>query len=630
MPLLDNTLIKEMVEKILLRVQKPGRYVGGELNQVVKPWEQISTKVALVFPDIYDIGVSNLGLAILYEELNDLPDVLAERAYLPWLDMEDLMRQDNIPLFSLESSHALADFDVIGISIPYENLNTNTLNLLDLCCIPLYSRERNSNHPLIIAGGHSCYNPEPMADFIDAFVIGEGEGAMSEISGVYQAWKASGAPRGELFQALAGISGVYVPSLYEVAYNDDHTVKRIQPIHPSAPLQVNKRVCAKLPPPPTRLIVPTVDIVHNRVSVEIMRGCSRGCRFCHAGMINRPVRERPVEEVVRAVEAALDNTGFEEIALLSLSSSDYRRISELVQTLGEKFEDENLKISLPSLRIESFSIDLLEKLRDHRSGGFTLAPEAATERMRNIINKPITSSQLLETVHEIYSRGWLTIKLYFMIGHPSETLEDVREIVQLCKAVMAEGRRSLGRKASLHVGISTFVPKAHTPFQWVACDQKAQIEEKICLLKSELKGPGIKMNWTDPDETMFESWLSRGDRRMGSVIYYAWKNGAKFDAWQDHFNLSAWQQAFEQTGLEPYFYNHRQREIEETLPWDHIRIGVSKKFLAREYAKSQAGKLTEDCSQVCSACGILGIYGASRETSVDFDWKCPPLKEAQL
>ena len=630
--------IEKELDRILLKVQKPGRYVGGELNSVQKDWDSVRTRVALVFPDIYDIGVSNVGLKILYDQINQREDALAERAYAPWLDMEDLMRARGIPLYTLESKRPLACFDLIGFTLPYETLYTNALNVLDLAGIPVRSAERGDAHPIIIAGGHSTMNPEPMHAFIDAFVIGEGEEVIHDIINVIQRVKgqkskvltdlrSSTFDREDILCELARIPGVYVPRFYETHYLDDGTVSRIEPKVSDIPRVITKRIVAKLPPPPTKFIVPNVDIVHNRVSVEIMRGCTRGCRFCHAGMITRPVRERSVDEILEAAEEAIRNTGFEELALLSLSSSDYTNVLELVTKVGEKFGGSHLKVSLPSLRIESVSIDLMEKLKDRRSGGFTLAPEAATERMRRIINKFIPDEDIINTTREIYRRGWTTIKLYFMIGHPSETLEDVQAIADLCKRVIAEGRKVIGWKAKLNAGVSTFVPKSQTPFQWVSCDTPEQIKAKQALLRRELgRDKNIKLSLTKAEDSFLEAWLSRGDRRMAEVIHSAWRNGSKFDAWGEGQRYDAWMAAFEKHGLDPLFYTHRQRRMDEVFPWEHITAAVRKNFLFQDFRQSLEGQIRVDCRLNCFACGILPTFASLRRENPGEAWKCPDVK----
>lgn len=615
--------ISQWLDNNLLGIQKPGRYAGGELNQVVKDWDSIPIHLALAFPDLYDLGMPNLGLAILYDTVNKRTDSLAERTYSPWVDMETAMRHDEIPLYSLESHRPLAEFDIIGISLPYESLYTNALNLLDLAQIPIKTSERSEEHPLIIAGGHATTNPEPMAPFIDAFVIGDGEEVIHQIIDQFIEWKRNKAFKTNLLECLSHIPGIYVPSLYTVNYKPDNTLQKITPTVSKVPNQVIKRIVTKLPPPMTDFIVPSIDVVHNRISIEIMRGCTRGCRFCQAGMITRPVRERSVPEIVKSIEIAIKNTGYEEIALLSLSSSDYTHIKELVAEISQKFIDMHLTISLPSLRVESLSVDLLQQLMSSRQSSFTLAPEAGSDKLRVTINKPIQSDALIELAQDIYSRGWLTIKLYFMIGLPGETEEDVYSLIQLCKNVLAVGRKIHGNRAALHVSVGTFIPKPHTPFQWEKLELMDSIERKQQLIRNGLRQPGIKVNWPDYKSTLLEGWLSRGDRRISEVIEKAWKNGAKFDAWQDQYQYDLWIKAFKDCKIEPDYYVYRERELDEFFPWDIINIGLRKEFLVKDYQWSKQAKLRPDCRERCHACGILTTYAAERPSNPEIDWKCP-------
>ncbi|MCB0073596.1 MAG: TIGR03960 family B12-binding radical SAM protein, partial [Caldilineaceae bacterium] len=631
--------VTRALDRVLHKVKQPARYTGGELNSIAKDWADpaIRTKVALAFPDIYELGGSNLGLMVLYDLINRRDDLLAERVYCPWPDFEAYMRRDGIPLYGLETRHPVADFDIIGFSLPYEQLYTNVLTMLDLAGIPLRAAERTADHPLVIAGGSGCYNPEPMSPFFDAMVIGEGEEAIFDVIAAYERWKSDcslvsaqfsivNSPRRRLWEMLAEIPGVYVPHFYDVSYAADGTIAAMTPNHPAAPAEVLKRVVTVMPPPVTNFIVPFVDTVHNRAAIEIQRGCTRGCRFCQAGMIFRPVRERPVQEVLDAVDKIIASTGFEEIGLLSLSSSDYSGVAELVEAIMTKHGDKKLSVGLPSLRIESFSVDLMEQLaRGRRRSGFTFAPEAATDRLRDVINKPISTEDLLKTADEVFSRGWTTIKVYFMIGHPTQTMEDVDAIADLAQQVLAIGRRHIGGKAKVRVGVSTLVPKPHTPFQWVPVEDETTLNAQIRHLQARLRGRGLEFSWNDPQDTLIEAFLSRGDRRLSDVVERAWQLGAKFDGWQDIRSYDAWMQAFAEQGLDPEWYARRERKIDEVLPWEHINAGVSKEFLTLDYMNSLKGAVVDDCREHCFSCGILGLFKHDRRNVPDGAWGCPAL-----
>jgi len=618
-------IISRGLDRILPFVQKPARYTGGEYNAVVKDWDAVSYRLALVFPDIYDLGMSNLGLAILYDRVNHQEDMLAERAYTPWIDMRDALKRNSLPLYSLETRHPLGQFDVLGFSLPYEQLYTNVLTTLDLAGVPLLAAER-TGEPLILAGGSACLNPEPMHAFFDAFFVGEGEDAVVEITRTWTDARRAGLDRTQALARLARIEGVYVPSLYELIYSSDGTLAETRPMHEDVPAMVTKRIVPVLPPPVTRFIVPFIDIVHNRAAIEIQRGCTRGCRFCQAGMIFRPVRERPIDEVLAAVDRVVTETGFEEVSFLSLSSSDYRGIEELVSEVVSRHGHDKLSIGLPSLRIESFSIDLMEKLeKGRRRSGFTFAPEAATDRLRDVINKPISTQAMLDTAREVYGRGWTTIKMYFMIGHPTQTLEDVQAIADLAHAVRRIGYQVLGRKSSVRVGVSTLIPKPHTPFQWAPLADENTILAQIGVLERQLRAPGLEFSWNHPDETLLEATLSRGDRRLAPAILRAWELGAAFDGWGDQFRADAWRQAFAETGIDPEWYARRERKLDEMLPWDHISAGVSKRFLADEYEHALQGAVIDDCREHCYSCGILGKFKEERRGVADEAWGCPPL-----
>lgn len=608
--------IKKKLEKVLLQVQKPGRYIGGEYNQTIKEWHSTYIHCALVFPDIYDIGLPNLGLAILYDQINKRADSLAERAYSPWIDMEAIMRREKIPVYSLESKHALSDFDIVGITLPYETLYTNALNILDLAGIPIFSKDRDISHPFIIAGGNTTCNPEPMFPFIDVFVIGDGEQIIHLILDAFKKWKKKPKSRIEFLEDISSLDGIYIPQFFDVEYYQNGEISGFFSKKERSDLPIKKALVKVLPPSPDKFIVPNIDIDHNRISIEIMRGCTRGCRFCQAGMINRPIRERELKEIIRSLKKSLKSTGFEEVSLLSLSSSDYTKIGELIDEIKVELSRNNLSISLPSLRIETFSLDLMERIHGTHHGSFTFAPEAASEHLRKKINKNISSQALIDTAIQVYRQGWSTIKLYFMIGFPEETKNDVKSIVDLCREIITIGKKEIGHMAKLNVSINTFIPKPHTPFQWAPLEKDEVLIEKINYLKNHLKIPGIKFNWSNQNSSKLEAILSRGDRKLSGVIFDAWSSGAKFDAWHDQLRFDIWEEAFKKTKLSPDFYLYRDRGLAEILPWDHITCGVSKQFLLRDYALSQKGETITDCREFCHACGIQQYFDVECNTKL--------------
>ena len=602
-----------LLDSILPTVTKPGRYTGREWNAVVKDWPQARLKVALAYPDVYEVGMSNLGLAILYDILNREQGILAERVYAPWPDMEQALRQAGLPLFTLESRHPLRDFDWIGFSLQYELNYSNVLSMLALAGIPLLASQRMSapaDWPLVIGGGTCTYNAEPLADFFDLFVIGEGEEVVLELAHLYVDVKRGAGEnwKEEFLQRAAHIAGVYVPSLYTVRYNPDGTPAVIAPQQFGVPERVCKRIVSPLPPPPTRPVLPFIRAVHDRGMIEVMRGCTRGCRFCQAGMIYRPVRERPMAEVLQAVDELLSNTGYEEVALVSLSSSDYTCIEPLLRELSARYAEQRLAISLPSLRTDSFSVALAEIIQRTRKTGLTFAPEAGSERLRRVLNKGVTAEDLLRTAEAAFASGWLRIKLYFMLGLPTETMEDVLAIADLVKAVRRIGRRLHGTRCQVGVSVNTFVPKPHTPFQWLPLADAALIQERQAALRAELRDRAIALSWSDTESTWLEAAFARGDRRLGQVVLRAWQLGARFDAWVEAFKPGLWRQAFAEAGLDPAFYTSRERPFHEVLPWSHVDTGVDAAFLWDEYQRALRGEESVNCREGCMDCGVRAAF----------------------
>ncbi|HHV78714.1 MAG TPA: TIGR03960 family B12-binding radical SAM protein [Firmicutes bacterium] len=598
-------ILTDQIEALLPHVSTPGRYTGGELNSVVKRPEDVSVRFALAFPDVYEVGMSHLGSHILYKVLNDIPDVACERVYAPWVDMETLMRQNGVPLFSLETRTPVREFDILGFSLEYELSYTNVLNMLQLAGIPLRSSERGESDLLVVAGGPCVFNPEPMAPFIDAFVIGEAEEAVVELVRVYREWKGH---RRELLERLAGITGVYVPSFYDACYDGERYLG-LKRIDSAVPPKIRKRVLRRLEgaPYPVRPIVPFINIVHDRAVLELFRGCTRGCRFCQAGTIYRPVRERELESLAQMARELISNTGYNEISLASLSSADYPRIQELMERLSDELIGTGVGLSLPSLRVDTFSVELAKEVEKVRKSTFTFAPEAGTDRLRRVINKGITHDQILEACRAAFEAGWDGLKLYFMIGLPTETDQDIEGIAELAREVKKEyGRSGTSRRSlKLHVSVSNFVPKPHTPFQWEAQDSMEELQRKQKFLAKWLRPLGVKLSTHDVRTSFLEAVFARGDRRLAQVLEKAWQYGAHFDAWREQLNFDAWRRAFEHTGIEPRFYATRARDENEVLPWDHIDAGVTKAFLWKERLKALAAETTPDCRfGPCQFCGV--------------------------
>ena len=591
-------LEKALSRKEMLSVSRPARYIGREWNITVKEKEAIELSIALAFPDLYEIGMSHLGLKILYYILNSLPGVRAERAFAPWPDMGNMMKKKNIPLYSLESKIPLRNFDAVGISLQHELNYTNVLYLLDLAGIPLRSEERGEEFPLILGGGPCAFNPEPLSPFFDVFLLGEGEEAIVEMVEVLKAMR--GEKREKVLSELAKIEGCYVPLLYSVSYHSDGKIKDISP-----PRVVRKRWVRDLDSAsyPPEIIVPYLNIVHDRIPLEIARGCTRGCRFCQAGMIYRPHRERSPEKVIELAEKLVKSTGYEEISLLSLSSTDYSNIEYLIRELSFRLKEDRVNVSLPSLRMDAFSVEVARSLQEVRRSGLTFAPEAGSERLRRAINKGLTDEDIFRTVEKTFSLGWKEVKLYFMIGLPGEREEDIRDIANLVREVL-----SRGKKKGVHLGISAFIPKPHTPFQWVKQEKIESLEEKMAILRSLLRplGRQVRYNWSDFEANLIEGALSRGDRQVSSVVERVYQKGGVMDNWREFFSLSRWREGFEEEGLDLDFYTHREREREETFPWEHLSSGVSKEFLWKEYQLSMEGKITLPCQEEerCYNCGV--------------------------
>ena len=606
-------------DEILLNIEKPARYIGGEVNSVMKDKGKVDIRFAMCFPDVYEIGMSHLGIQILYDMFNRREDVWCERVYSPWTDLDKAMREQQIPLFALESQDPVREFDFLGITIQYEMCYTNILQILELSQIPLHASERTEADPIVIGGGPCSYNPEPLADFFDIFYIGEGETVYDELLDAYKEWNGSGKSRREFLEMAAEIEGLYVPQFYDAAYHEDGTLRSFIPNNVHAPDTVKKQAVMEVTdsPYPMKPVVPFIKATQDRVVLEIQRGCIRGCRFCQAGMIYRPTRERNVEKLKEYARTMLQNTGHEEISLSSLSSSDYSELKELVTFLIDEFKDKGINISLPSLRIDAFSLDVMSRVQDIRKSSLTFAPEAGSQRMRNVINKGLTEEDILEGAGQAFEGGWTKVKLYFMLGLPTETEEDMREIARLSDRVARRyyeiPKEQRNGKCQITASSSFFVPKPFTPFQWASMFPAEEYTRRALIVKDEfqaqLNRKSLKYNWHDAQTTVLEGVMARGDRRVGRVIEEAYRLGCLFDSWTECFDNDLWMQAFENTGVDIDFYNLRQRGADELFPWDFIDIGVSRKFLYREWEKAMTGEVTPNCRMQCSGCGAAAFGG---------------------